>query len=103
MPKCENCLNLKHRYMLLTGMHYPEIQEALTVQKVKALQLSCEGMGCQFYAQGAEINPDARDIDWNCPHFKKKLLKDRTSIERLSIDSHANRNEYPKTVNLGES
>jgi hypothetical protein len=84
--------------MLLTGMHYPEIQEALTTQKVKALQLSCEGMGCKFYARGAEINPDARDIEWVCPHFKKKTLKNRLSIERLSIDSHANMNEYPKTL-----
>ena len=103
MPKCENCLNLKHRYGLLTGMHYPEIQEAISAQKVKSLQLTCEGMGCQYWAQGAEISPNDRDIDWNCPHFEKLTLKKKLSKERLSIDSHANINEYPKSVNLGES
>jgi len=96
--KCENCMNLKHRYMLLTGMHYPEIQRAFTLRKVKALQLSCEGMGCQYYAQGTEISPDNRDVDWDCPYFKKKTLENRTSMERMSIDSHANRNEYPASI-----
>lgn len=96
MSKCENCLNLKHRYMLLTGMHYPAIQGALTGRRIKALQFSCEGMGCKYWAQGTEISSDDRDIDWNCPHFvplkgnEKKYPK---------IDSHANRNKYPKTLN----
>jgi hypothetical protein len=102
MPKCDNCLNFKHRYMLLTGMHYPEIQEALNTQKIKALQFTCEGMGCQYYAQGTDIDPDTRNIEWNCPHFKEKTLKNATSKARMNIDSHANINEYPKTVNIGE-
>ena len=102
MTKCEFCIHLKHRYTILTGMHYPEIQEALNKQQIKAKQFNCEGMGCEYHACGAEINSDDRDIDWSCPHFKRKTLKNGTSKERLRIDSHANINEYPKQIELGK-
>ena len=65
------------------------------MKRVKALQLSCEGMGCQFFAQGTEINPDLRDVDWDCPHFEPLKGNER---KYSKIDSHANRNLYPKTV-----
>ena len=96
--KCEYCMNLKHRYMLLTGMHYPRIQKALDGHKINASDFSCEGMGCKFFSQGSEIGPDMRDKDWNCPHFEK--LKDGRKYR--GIDSHANRNEYPEIIHLTE-
>jgi len=98
LPKCERCINLKHRYMMLTGMHYPEIQEALEAHKIKAENFMCEGMGCQFFSKGLEVGVDMRNIAWDCPHFELRVA--RVSSRRLRIDSHANLNEYPEPMDL---
>ena len=100
MTKCEYCINFKHRYLLLTGMHYPEIQKALEAQKITAVDFNCEGMGCQYVARGTEIGYDMREANWNCPHYKMKTLKNRTSEERLRIDSHADIKKYPLPLKL---
>jgi len=100
MVKCELCLYLKHRYMLLTGMHYPEIQKAIDKGELKSKDFSCEGMGCKFFAQGSEISPNMRDEDWKCPHFR---LKHGYTKARLRIDSHANRNLYPHQLQEGKA
>jgi hypothetical protein len=81
-------------------MHYPEIQKAIETQKITAVDFNCEGMGCQYWVRGTEIGYDMRSADWNCPHFKRKTLKNRTSEERLRIDSHADINKYPPALEL---
>jgi hypothetical protein len=102
LTKCEYCVNFKHRYMLLTGMHFHEIQKAIETQKITAMDFNCEGMGCQYWAEGVEIGYDMRNADWNCPHYKyfRRTLKNVTSEERLRIDSHADKNKYPPQLHL---
>lgn len=95
--KCEYCINLKHRYMVLTGMHYPELQKAIDKGELKWTDFTCEGMGCKYFARGTEMGLDMRDAKWDCPHFKLKIEHMK---ERLAIDSHANRNKYPEPLNL---
>jgi hypothetical protein len=94
MTKCDDCVNLKHRYSLLTGLSYIALQTALNTQRIKAEAFRCEGMGCKFIMFGDDIDfNETPDIDWSCPYFEPPKEENPKDGER--IDSHANTNEYP--------
>jgi hypothetical protein len=87
-------MNLKHRYTMLTGMHYPEIQKALDNRKIKATDFTCEGMGCKHFARGSELSLNFPYEERDCPYFTP--LKDNKEYRK--IDSHSNLNLYPKQI-----
>lgn len=100
MTECGDCINLKHRYSLLTGMTYPTLQTALNAQQIKAEDFKCEGIGCKFIMYGEDIDhSEIPDKEWDCPYFEpvpkieEYKKADREKYER--IDSHANPSEYP--------